>query len=115
MSHLFLLSSSTLSNLSTLDIVIILVIGAISGFLAQFIVPGRGFGLLTTIGIGMLGGFLGQLLFKDYLDITKQPVFDEIICATAGSIILCIILNVILGNRQGKRGKEKDTYDWNNE
>ena len=114
MGHLFLYAiNDFISN--NWDIIVTLFIGAVAGFLAEFIVPGRGFGVLVTIGIGMLGGWLGNMIFKDYLNMTHNVIVDEIIRATAGAMILCIGLNLILGNRQGKHNKEKDVYDWENE
>jgi len=114
MAHLYLNAiGDFISN--NWDLIITLFIGALSGYLAEFIVPGRGFGLIVTICIGMVGGFLGNWLFKDYLNMTHHPIIDEIIRSTAGAILLCIGLNLLLGNRQGKKGGEKDVYDWENE
>ena len=89
-------------------------IGGIAGYIAQMVVPGRGFGLLATIIIGMVGGWLGQLLLGGFLHLTHDVLFDEIICAIIGSVILVIALNLILG--KPKEGNdEKDIYDWGNE
>lgn len=114
MTHLFLYTINDFVS-DNKGLIITLAIGAISGYIAEFIVPGRGFGFLVTICIGMLGGWLGNMLFKDYLNFTHNALSDQVIRAVAGSMILCIVLNLILGNRQGKKGKEKDVYDWNNE
>ena len=97
------------------DLIVTLVIGAVSGYIAEFIVPGRGFGVIITLGIGMAGGWLGNWLFKDYLNFTHNAIADEVIRSVAGAMILCIGLNLILGNKQGKKGKEKDVYEWENE
>ncbi len=114
MPHLFLYAINDFVS-EHKELLITLVIGALSGYLAEFLVPGRGFGLIITLAIGIAGSFLGNWLFKDYLNFTHNPIIDEIIRSVAGAMILCIGLNLILGNKQGKKGKEKDVYDWENE
>ena len=83
-----------------------LLIGAIAGMLAQIIVPGRGFGMIMTIILGMIGGWLGSMLFKDYLSFTHNSVVDHIICAAVGAMILCIVINLIVGK------DKKDKTAW---
>ena len=79
-----------------------LFIGAVAGFIAQMITPGRGFGMVTTVIIGIAGGWLGGMIFKNYLNFTGNPLVNQIICATAGSLILCIAINVIFGSKNRK-------------
>ena len=45
-------------------ILLILVVGAVAGWLAGLIMKGSGFGLLGDIGIGIVGGFVGGFLFR---------------------------------------------------
>lgn len=78
-----------------------LFIGAVAGLIAQLITPGRGFNLLITILIGIAGGWLGSMLFKNYLSFTDNALINQIICATAGALILCIAINLIFGTRRG--------------
>lgn len=96
------------------DIIFMIVIGAIAGYLAEFIIPGRGFGLLATIIIGIIGAWLGNMLFGSFLHLTHDRIFDLIINSTLGAMIPVIIINLVLG--RPKEGKdEKDVYDWENE
>jgi uncharacterized membrane protein YeaQ/YmgE (transglycosylase-associated protein family) len=83
-----------------------LLIGAVAGLLAQLIVPGRGFGMIVTIILGMAGGWLGSMLFKNYLSFTHSNLINTIICATAGAIILCVLINLIAG----KDRRDKTAY-----
>ncbi len=96
------------------EIIVECLIGAVAGYIAQFILPGRGFGLLATIIIGIAGGFIGEILLGKYLHLTHDPLFDEIICATIGAMVLVIAINLILG-RSKDGHDEKDVYDWENE
>ena len=89
-------------------LLITLFIGAVAGILAQLFTAGKGFGMLITILLGIAGGWLGSMLFKNYLALTNNPLINQIICATAGAMILCIIINLILG----KRGEDRDRSDY---
>ncbi len=84
-------------------LLITIFIGAVAGFLAQVLTPGRGYGTIFTIIIGIIGGWLGKILFKDYLSFTDNALINTIICATAGAFILSLILNLIIGNDEGDR------------
>src|SRR4051812_7801868 len=114
MPHLFLYEMPAIIH-DNKDLIIILIIGALAGYIAEFIVPGRGYGLLVTTAIGMAGGWLGNLIFKGIINFnTDIPYLNEIIRATIGSMIIVIGLNLLLDNKKNKR-REKNVYDWENE
>ncbi len=96
------------------DLFVAIVVGAIGGYIAEFIVPGRGYGFFTTVGIGILGGWLGQMLFGFIHTNTGIPHFDAVLKSIAGSIIIVAIFNLLTRSPKIK-GKEKDVYDWENE
>ncbi|GAA1926042.1 GlsB/YeaQ/YmgE family stress response membrane protein [Nocardioides hwasunensis] len=76
-------------------IITILVVGAIAGFVARLLVPGRqDMSIVATIGLGivgsLVGGFLGYLLFgKDAGDGFLQPA--GIIGSIIGAVIALVI------------------------
>ncbi len=114
MPHLFLYEMSAFIH-DNKELIIILIIGAIAGYIAEFIVPGRGYGLLVTTAIGMAGGWLGNMLFKSFINFnTDIPYLNEVIRAVIGSMIIVILFNLIFDNKKNKR-KEKNVYDWENE
>ncbi len=80
-----------------------ILIGGIAGFLAQLLTPGRGFGANATVLIGIVGGWLGKILFKDLLAFTSSPLINTIICATVGAFILALVINLIVGGDDGDR------------
>ena len=84
-------------------LLITLFIGAVAGLLAQILTPGRGYGMIITIIIGIAGGWLGKVLFKNYLSFTSNPLINTIICATAGAFILAILVNLVVGTDEGDR------------
>jgi uncharacterized membrane protein YeaQ/YmgE (transglycosylase-associated protein family) len=84
-------------------IVSLLIVGLIAGALARLVVPGRQhMSILTTIGIGVVGsfvgGFLGYLLFhKDAGSGFLQPA------GILGSVIGAILV-LLVYLRMGHRG-----------
>jgi uncharacterized membrane protein YeaQ/YmgE (transglycosylase-associated protein family) len=79
-----------------------LILGAVAGFLARFIVPGRDpMGFVATVVLGcvgaLVGGFLANALFND----------DSVgwFGATVGAVIVLLVWNAVVGSRRrGVRG-----------
>ncbi len=113
MSHLLLYSLPAFITEHS-DIFVAIIIGAIGGYIAEFIVPGRGYGFFTTVGIGIIGGWLGQLCFAFIKVNTDIPYFNPILRSIAGSIIVVAVFNLVTRGINPKH-KEKDVYDWENE
>ncbi len=80
-----------------MGIILLLIVGAIAGFLARAIVPGRDrMGLVATIVLGVvgsfIGGFLGAVLFgKDAFDGLLQT--SSIIGSVIGAVIALLVYN----------------------
>lgn len=78
-------------------IIIILIIGAIAGWLAGVIVKGAGLGLVGNIVVGILGAFVASWLFPR-LGVslgTDSALLTSIVTATIGGVIVLIILSLI--------------------
>ncbi len=80
-------------------LIVLIVVGAIAGFLARAIVPGRdpmGIGATILLGIvgSFVGGFLGYLLFhRDASQGVLQP--SGIIGSVIGAIIALLIYRAV--------------------
>ena len=87
-------------------IVYLLIVGAVAGFLARFLVPGRDpMSVGTTIVLGIVGsfvgGFLGYLITgKDFEDGALQPA--GIIGSIIGAVLALLVYNMAT-NRRGVR------------
>jgi uncharacterized membrane protein YeaQ/YmgE (transglycosylase-associated protein family) len=87
-------------------IIWMLIVGAIAGYLARLLVPGRDpMGLVGTIVLGIIGsfigGFLGYLIFDKDLDegaLQASGVIGSII----GAVIALLVYNA-MSNRRLKR------------
>ena len=76
-------------------ILIIIIIGAIAGWLGGALVNSDNGSLLLDIVIGIIGGYIGYRLFGAKLSITSSPLINEIITATIGAAILSFLIKLI--------------------
>ena len=77
------------------SLIIMLIVGAIAGWLAGQIVQGFGFGLLWNIIIGIVGAFIGVWLFRQLGFLPFSGFVGSIVNATIGAVILLVIVGFI--------------------
>lgn len=76
-------------------LLIILLIGAIAGWLAGLIVKGYGFGLLGNIVVGIVGALVASFLFPAIGLSLGGGIVGSIIAATLGAVILLFLIRLI--------------------
>lgn len=74
-------------------IIIMLVVGAIAGWLAGQIMKGAGFGLIGNIIVGILGAIVAGFLLPGILPI--GGLIGSIISATIGALILLFVVGLL--------------------
>jgi uncharacterized membrane protein YeaQ/YmgE (transglycosylase-associated protein family) len=69
-----------------------IIVGIIAGWLAERI-TGRNHGLLTNLVVGIVGAFLGGLIFSSLLGFRYEEGFNvpSIVVATAGAVVLLAV------------------------
>lgn len=77
------------------EILIICLIGAVAGWIAGALVNSDGGSILVDIIIGIVGGYIGYRLFGEKLNITENVWINKIITATAGAVILALVIKLI--------------------
>ena len=87
-------------HLSTESLLVILLIGAVAGWLAGQIVQGTGFGLVADIAIGIVGALIGSWLLPALGIHLGAGIVPAIIGATLGAVLLLLILR--LAYRRGR-------------
>jgi uncharacterized membrane protein YeaQ/YmgE (transglycosylase-associated protein family) len=81
--------------MDTRNLVIMLFIGIVAGWLASFIVGGGG--LIRYLITGLIGSFAGGFLFKQFgisLGISNE-ILREIVVATVGAILVVLAARLI--------------------
>ncbi len=76
-------------------ILVILLVGAIAGWLAGLIVRGIGFGLIGNIVVGIVGAFIAAWLLPRIGIVIGGGMLGSIINATIGAVVLLVIVGLI--------------------
>lgn len=76
-------------------ILVILLIGAIAGWIAGALVDSDSGSFLADILIGIVGGYIGFKLFGSRLSITDSTFINTVITAVAGAVILAVGIKLI--------------------
>lgn len=84
-----------------------IVVGAIAGYLAGFIVKGdEGLGIIGHIVLGivgaLVGGFLAGLLLNK--DLTSGINIETIVVATIGAVITVLVVGMVTGRSRAGGG-----------
>jgi len=74
---------------------VILLVGAIAGWLAGLIVKGYGYGLLGNIVVGIVGAFVAALILPRLGLTIGTGIAGAIIHATIGAVILLFLIRLI--------------------
>ncbi|MFN3662261.1 GlsB/YeaQ/YmgE family stress response membrane protein [Yoonia sp.] len=77
------------------SLLVIIIIGALAGWLAGLIVKGYGYGLLGNIVIGIAGAFVANLLLPGLGLSIGTGIAGAIIHATIGAVILLFVIRLI--------------------
>ncbi len=67
-----------------------LVVGLLAGWIAGRLTKGSGFGLVGNLVLGVVGAFVGGLLFW-LLGLTAQNLIGQIVTAVVGAIVALYI------------------------
>jgi uncharacterized membrane protein YeaQ/YmgE (transglycosylase-associated protein family) len=76
-------------------LLVLLIIGAVAGFLAGLIVKGYGFGVVGNIVVGIVGAILGGWLMPRLGLFTGGDLVGQIISATAGAVVLLVLIGFV--------------------
>ena len=77
-------------------IVVLIIVGAIAGFLASKVLTGKGMGLIWDIVVGILGAFVGGWL-AGLAHISVANIVVQVVVAFVGAVILLIIFRAVSG------------------
>ncbi len=75
-------------------LLIAIIVGGVAGFLAGQIRKGKGYGFFGNIIVGIIGAFVGGLVFGLF-GIQEVNILGEIAVATVGALIFLAILNAL--------------------
>lgn len=85
------------------QLAILLLIGAVAGWLAGLMVRGGGFGVVGNIIVGVLGALFGGWLFGQLGISVGNRWVGSLITATVGAVVLVFLLGLITRNKRNRR------------
>lgn len=75
-----------------MSIIIALLIGILSGFVAGKIIRGTGFGMIVNLIVGIIGSFVGAWLFK-VLDWHINGILGTLLMSIIGAIVFILVVS----------------------
>ena len=80
-----------------MEFIYIILIGIAAGFLAGWIMKGRGFGWIINLILGIVGSFIGGWLFGVLGISLGTGLIGTLITAVIGAVVLIFIVNLFKG------------------
>ena len=76
------------------SVIVMLLVGALAGWLSGRLMQGRGFGVLGNIIVGIVGAFLAGMIFPA-LGFSVGGFIASILHATIGSVIFLFVIGLV--------------------
>ncbi|MBK9759255.1 MAG: GlsB/YeaQ/YmgE family stress response membrane protein [Flavobacteriales bacterium] len=70
-----------------MGVITTILVGGVAGWLAGKVMKGEGYGPLMNVLLGILGGFVGEIVF-DLVGLKTVGLVGRIVCAFAGSVLV---------------------------
>ena len=80
--------------MDTNSLIMVLIIGALAGWLAGKIMKGKGFGIPVNIVVGIIGAIIGGFLFG-LLGVSAGGFIGSLVTATIGAIVLLFLVSLV--------------------
>jgi uncharacterized membrane protein YeaQ/YmgE (transglycosylase-associated protein family) len=77
------------------SIIVLLIVGAVAGWLAGQIVKGYGFGLLGNIVVGIVGALIASYIFPAIGISLGSGWIAAILHSTIGAVILLVLIGLV--------------------
>lgn len=89
-------ATTATAGMSTVTaILVMIIIGAIAGWLAGVIVKGGGYGLVGDIIVGIIGGVIGGWIFGALGITMGGGILGAIVAAVIGAVVLLLIIRTL--------------------
>jgi uncharacterized membrane protein YeaQ/YmgE (transglycosylase-associated protein family) len=76
-----------------IGIIVMLLVGAIAGWLAGTLFKGAGFGLVGNVIVGLIGAIIAGFLLPDVLQF--GGIAGQIVSAAIGAVILLFLISLV--------------------
>lgn len=84
-------------HISNEDLLVILFVGLVAGWLAGKVVRGTGFGIIGDIVVGIAGALVASFLFPKLGIRLGTGLVSEIVYSAIGAVILLVVVRLVRG------------------
>ncbi|MHC5011234.1 MAG: GlsB/YeaQ/YmgE family stress response membrane protein [Planctomycetota bacterium] len=95
-------------SIELIEVINWLIVGAIAGGFVGMLLTGRkaGYGWLKNLGLGLVGGLVGGVLFVKLIDLDYgmsniQITLQDLVAAILGTLIVIVVAKLLM--RKGKK------------
>ena len=81
--------------MESMGIIMMVIIGAIAGWLAGLIMKGKGLGFIVNAMLGIAGAFVGNYLFSQIGFSFGNGLIGSIFTSTSGAVVLLFIVGIL--------------------
>lgn len=81
-----------------MEVIAFLIVGLLAGWIASFLVTGKGAGLFPDIIVGVVGAFIGGYVFR-YFDVTAYGFFGSLGMSVVGAVLFLLVIGVFYKRR----------------
>jgi uncharacterized membrane protein YeaQ/YmgE (transglycosylase-associated protein family) len=100
-------------NITLGELLIVILVGLVAGFLASRVVSGHGYGVIGDIIVGVIGALIGAYVLGAFINdhvlvplgVTAGSLGARIVVAFIGAVLLLAILHLFTGRGSGSRGR----------
>ncbi len=85
-----------------MNILLFLLVGLVAGWLASLVVEGHGLGTLGNIIVGVIGAFVGGLIF-DVLGVTTYGFWQSVGMSAVGAIVFLFVIGLFTHNQGSQK------------
>jgi len=87
-----------------MDLIVLIIVGLISGWLAGYVMKGSGYGLIGDLALGVLGAVVGGWLLGLVAPTTPPSGFVvSVIVASVGAVVLIAVVRALRGQPTSPR------------
>ena len=92
-------------NLASNSLVVVVIVGAVAGWLAGLVMKGSGYGIIGDVIVGLLGALVGSYLIQTLrLPVhVGHPVLDKVVVAFIGAVVLLFVIGFFRPRSFGER------------
>lgn len=100
-------------NITLGELLIVVFVGLVAGFVASRVVSGHGYGVIGDIVVGVVGALVGAFILGAFINdhvlvplgVAAGSLGARIVVAFIGAIILLAVLHLFVGRGLGSRGR----------